>query len=509
MLQKAINIKEFEHLFKEKTLKRGLSIVKNNRLSFSKGQGGIQDHFTFNDKKNTRLEIKRLGEKITFYNCSCKLDKCEHLCAAIFYFQSETFKSLLSEDRLKRRDGPNDIFKKQCLSLREKLKNEFFSHETGLKKLISGFIKERKKNNKEDALIHLAILNELTGSLKYKNAGNESIIQDVITESTSHLKKIFKGKVSEAEKQACISACFNSLSTSQRFNTKLFCFLIPYVSIFIKNKTEIDLLKSELAKQPLKLQPPGAQDWKLIAQLHLERAEAILTGRRRKKANSGSTEFFITEAEREWVKGNIAAGFKILNEGYQVIRISKPAGLLSFLEYSIEKAVEYKNEKDELLFIQQILIYDSHIHPKYLKRIKELLSIEERKELVDKIISEVKKSHHDTFEKLNEIMLSEERYDELVIEISKQKGKFRLLNEIAIKKLPQYDKGLLKIYVKQFQLAINAALETHYQKQIFNSARKYIDNLPIETRQKLVADLLEVTGKHSYIRSSILKLYYS
>lgn len=508
-MQKAINIKEFEHLFKEKTLKKGLSIVKKDRFLFSKGFGDAEYNFTFNDKKNTNLEVKRLGEKITFYNCSCKIDKCEHLCAAVFYFQSETFKSLLSEERLKRKDDPKDIFKKQCLSLREKIKNEFFLHETGLNEIISGFIKETKQNNKEDARVHLAIINELTGSLTYKNAGNESIIQGIITEAKSQLKKIFKGRVSEAEKQACITACFNSLFTSQRFNTKLFCFLIPYVSIFIKNKTEIDLLKSELAKQQLKLQPPGAQDWKLVAQLHLERAEAILTGKRRKKANSGSTEFFITEAEREWVKGNIATGFKILNEGYQVIRISKPAGLLSFIEYSIEKAVEYKNEKDELLFIQQILIFDSHIHPKYLKRIKELLSTEERKKFVDKIISEVKKSHHDTFQKLNEIMLSEERYDELVIEISKQKGKFRLLNEIAIKKLPSHDKGLLKIYVKQFQLAINAALETHYQKQIFNSARKYIDNLPIETRQKLVADLLEVTGKHSYIRTSILKLYYS
>lgn len=509
-MQKSINIKEFEHLFKEKTLKKGLSLIRNNHFIVSSSEGDFGLQFTFNDKLNTKLVVKRLGEKVTFYYCSCGVDKCEHLCAAMFYFQSETLKNIITTDPFRKKEAANDVFKKQCLLLREKIKKEFNSgyQEKDLKKIIDEF-KATVPDNKYTAITHLAILNELTGNLKYKkSAADENVISALICESKTQLKKCFTAKISIEEKEACVNAALNSVNTAARFSSRLFSFLVPYASAYIKNQPDIDNIKNELAQQQLKLQAAGAIDWKLIAQLHLERAEVLLTGKRRKKANSGSAEFFITEAQREWVKGNIKEAFKILAGGFSKLRASKPASLLNYLEYGIEKSQEYNNFKEELFYIQQILIFSPFINPYYLQRFKKLISPQDKKKYVDEIIVELKKYHHDTFEKIIELLEREERYDELIIEISKHKGKFRLINDIAIKKLPYFDEGLLKIYVKQFQLAINSALETHYQKQIFNNARTFIDSLPDETKQNLIVQLLEVTGRHSYIRSCILKLYY-
>lgn len=510
-MHKPINIQEFEHLFSEKSLKKSLSLIRKRQFIVSAKDVNTLQQFSFHDKNNTLLLVERLGEKIIFSYCSCRLDKCEHLGVAILYFQNEVLKNLTAKVPLRKREATNDIFKKQCLLLRKKIKNEFNSefHGNDLKEIIEEFKIETSKNNKLIIVTHLAILNEITGNLKYKRkAADDESISYLIRESKTQLKKCFKGRISDENTEACVNATLNSVNTALRFNSMLFTFLIPYVASFVKSKSIIDNIKNELLKQQLKLQPLGSLDWKLIAQLHLEKAEALLEGKRGKKANSGSAEYFITEAQRAWIRGNKKEAFKVLAIGFEKLRALKPASLLSYIEYAIEKSQEYDNSKEELFYTQQILIFSPFINQNHLKRFKELISPFDKKKYVDEIIMELKKNEPDTFEKVIEILESEERYDELIFEISKHKGKFRLLNDIAIKKLPYFDESLLKIYVKQFQWAINLALETHYQKQIFNDARKFIDALPIETKQYLVSQLLDVTGRHSYIRSCILKLYY-
>jgi len=137
----------------------------------------------------------------------------------------------------------------------------------------------------------------------------------------------------------------------------------------------------------------------------------------------------------------------------------------------------------------------------------QLINEKERHEFYDEIIEEIKKSHHETFDKLSVLLLMEERYEELIKEISKQQNKFWLLNEVAVKMLPYYNEMLFKVFVKQFHSSLNVASDTYYQKRIFNEARKYIDKLPGEQKEKLLKAIASGLGGKSYLRNLISETY--
>ncbi|MGZ3898997.1 MAG: hypothetical protein ACXVNQ_01575, partial [Bacteroidia bacterium] len=98
-------------------------------------------------------------------------------------------------------------------------------------------------------------------------------------------------------------------------------------------------------------------------------------------------------------------------------------------------------------------------------------------------------------------------YEELIKEINRRPDKFRLLNEVVIKMLPEYNDSLFKIYIKQFQNAVSLASEPYYQQKIFNDARRYLDKLPENEKGKLIKMIASGLGGASYLRKLISKTY--
>jgi hypothetical protein len=105
------------------------------------------------------------------------------------------------------------------------------------------------------------------------------------------------------------------------------------------------------------------------------------------------------------------------------------------------------------------------------------------------------------------ILLHHNKLDELVEEIKKEKNKFKLLNEIGIKKAPQYNLDFLALYTKHFLTAIAEAKFPYFQQQLFDLAKTYLDLLPIETKKDLVETFKHKMLYEKHMVEYITKLY--
>jgi hypothetical protein len=280
--------------------------------------------------------------------------------------------------------------------------------------------------------------------------------------------------------------------------------LIPHAALHIDDRREWEELKEILQKRKLKLRFPSEPDWKKVAEICLDLSP--LSGRRKKAMKDPLAEEYIALSQMEFCKNKHERGLKILEEGYHRLQLRKPSSFSAYIEFVISKAREYSDPALELNFIEHHILNEPAIFKAHLLRIGELLGEKARNKYIDDLVKRLEKTRQ-PFNKIADLLLHEKKYDDLIARISREDNMFRLLNTALVNKFPRVNESDFKIYVKHFKQAVALALETHYQELIFNQARTYIDQLPVDLKSKLLAMFLQETPKHSYLRSYILKCY--
>ena len=104
------------------------------------------------------------------------------------------------------------------------------------------------------------------------------------------------------------------------------------------------------------------------------------------------------------------------------------------------------------------------------------------------------------------LLLYIQRYDELIIEISRRENKFHFLHEVAVAKWPLYDDKLLALYGKHLGEAFNSLTYFNLQKKIFDKAKAYLEKLPKEKAETVLTHILDklpvVSPLYRYINTS-------
>jgi uncharacterized Zn finger protein len=86
------SIKQFEHFFTESLLKEGLRVFQKGAVQLLERAPGNELSFGIGSE---RLFLKRQGDKLVSYRCSChKKYYCRHLAAVMFYFQKDALQIL-------------------------------------------------------------------------------------------------------------------------------------------------------------------------------------------------------------------------------------------------------------------------------------------------------------------------------------------------------------------------------------------------------------------------------
>jgi len=507
-----LDINSFEHFFDEPSLKKGLYLFQKNKIKQVEKLAGGEYYFIFKTKSSIELHLKKKGNKIIKYQCSCGKTNCEHLCAAIFNLSGDKLIFQKLNGKLLNQKAGEDPFSAYCGKLRLLIRKDLrinSPEDIGEKNkkafgIINTFCLFQKNIN--TVFLHLAILSEFSEFFIFRKNLTDEIVNNVLSVSFNTLMDLKAKGLSGVEKSAWFMAAKNSLKSHNKFKSGVFSFLIPFAVNVTSDKTALQELRIMIGKRKLKTKFKHYLDMQLVAKLQIQLREFELFKKGSPDLRHLNPELSIAKAGLKSGQDKKTSAGKILLKDYDKIKKAKPANFINYIDYLINLFRELKDDQAELFFIKEIILHDHIIPVKYLERMRKLLRGSGRDKEIDELINNLKKQLPEIyFDKLCQLLESENRLDELVVELGKHSNKFRMINKIAIKKLPQFDKSLLMIYVKHLVNVLYEARESYHQKQIFEMAKVYFDKLPQKVAIDFVSEILEKISKNNFIYGHLKK----
>ena len=515
------NLKEFEHKIEETFLKKGLKLFLNKKVELIKKTGSESFSFLIHEKNIGEISVQIRSEKIQNYNCFCgSKNNCEHLAAALFYLQQETL-SMLKVKSLRK--------KAVTTSIKQKKKNSFIKQIELIKEIIKPFAMASKLTRTEvneiykkihfektgaatfgqDFYFDLAIVCELPKLSNYKYADGENVIDTLVENAKQEIEYHFNKGFSVNETEAFIDATYYSLRSQQNFRSGMYGFFISLASVIITNKNTTADLKILLKKRKQNKNKIGSINRKNVSELQLSIRDAELANKPFLLKNYESTlELPIALAEMEFHKHNHAKAFKLLELYAEKIKIENINKYLDLIIEVLVYAKKYNSKKYEQNYLIEKFVCGYFIDTTELDRFFKLNKKQNRDDLVREIILKIKTdSLFFMFEKIAVVLMHQHKFDELVVEIKKEKNKFKLLNEIGIKKFPHYDIDFLTLYTKHFLNAIADAKFPFFQQEMFDLARTYLDLLPGEERENIIKKFKDKLLYEKNMIEYISKLY--
>ncbi|MDO9000735.1 MAG: hypothetical protein Q7W45_13285 [Bacteroidota bacterium] len=513
-----LNPKEFEQKIEEIELKKGLKLFLKNKIELvSKTESGRYIFF-IDDKIPGETSFQIKSDKIINYKCFCANQKyCQHLAACLFYLQQEILVFSKNETKNKKK------------ILKPKRKTAFNNYLNKIKTIIKPYLifpkletnqinEIHKKINFElsgastltnDFYFHLAVISELPKISNIEYSLTENEIEELIKNSIEMLEISFNSGLSATAKDAFIEATFYSLKSQTNFKSGYYSFLISRASVFIKDKLDFENLKALLKKRKQNKNNLNSIDRKIISEIQLSLMQSKLIGKPISYKNyENAIELPLALAEIEFLQKNYAKGFKLIQAYAEKIKGSNINKYLDYLEEVILFAKKYGNLKIEKSYLIDKFICGYFIDEKDFDRVVSLTEKGTTNTEITELLTKIKReSVFFTFEKIALILLRQNRLDELIEEIKKEKNKFRLLNKIGIKKLPEHDLDFLKLYIKHFINAVSEAKFPYFQQQLFDIAKIYLDGLPIEIRKNIVATIQEKMIYEKHMEEYISKVY--
>jgi len=502
------------------------------------------------------------------YACSCgEAYFCEHLCAVLFYFQRDTLaiavKKITKKTKVKTLElairpnfsdflnsisqpdllnfisnyyEANELFKEnfQAWFLKRREDNRLESYRIRVKTVLERYVHHDKLTQQQIGALHrkltklinetgleqrkkedffclwLAIMAELPAVFNQRFLGDEASVLCIIDKGLDNLNLYFEDGLSKSQKQDWFKVCISSCAIKNKIALKILNFLVPRALSFLKSKTEFEQLKNQIYKRRIKLNVGIEFDSLEIIKLELaiKEAELFNTAFPFKKYRH-APEFIIAQAELFFSADKTEIAFKTLDQFYQEIKADHAGFIFQFLEYTILQARGKNNTLLELKYLEESMIYGIYISAEQAKRYIGLMESNDRKAAVDRLIMRIKERLNDqSLDKIATILLSDNRFDDLISELKNHKNKFPLVHKIALLKLPEFDTDFLKIYNKHLSDTLTDGTYAQYHEQIFLTAKKYLDQLPLEKTLEIVNQTLNKLGSFSQI-AKFIKMTYS
>ncbi len=489
------DLKEFEQIIKEPELKKGIILFSTNNVELLNKTGTTFFNFLIHSKPGGEISLQLKAGKIISYTCFCeKKFYCQHLAAAIFYLQKEDFELVKPIQKRKSPRIKKSILQNYLNEIKGLLKPDVKENKAKgpqlndlLKKI--HIEKEKAVFLKQQFYFDLSIILELPKLSGFNYSEKENKLHELFQKTKQEINILLAGKISNKEKEALIEAAKHSVRSQPNFRTGVFSSLISYACVFIKDKNDFGILKDLIKKRSLNKNRLEQTDRKLIAELQLSIMHAKLLNKTYSIKNFKSTiELPIALAQIEFCKGKNVKGFKILLQHADNMKKNSNK-YLDLVEEILRFAKEKQNKIIEEKYLPEKFIQGLFIEENELNYFFELVG-KKSEQATDDLLRRLKsESKFYTLDKIAVLLLNQNRSIQLLEELKREKNKFRIMNELALKMLP--DNEFIKLYVKHLSQAITEAKFPYFQEQVLNSARNYIDKLETEQRNFLLRALKE------------------
>jgi hypothetical protein len=367
---------------------------------------------------------------------------------------------------------------------------------------------KRNKIYNIDFYIYLAILIEISQVLNIiKNNTTHPFFNLIKTCKKKLEQYVYKG-LSNLEIKAWLHASIQSVKNVTYFNSEIYPFLISYATTLINNTNDLSQLQLHIKKRK---ESNRFADIKrnVVAEIQLIVLENEFTGKNFDQRNYDNTaELPVALAEIQFCRKKHVAGFKLLQDHANKLKRKNINIYLNLIEFIIEKAHKLNFKKIEENYLREYFIFGYHVSLPMINRYFEININSNKNEVTTELIDKIKSdSPHYTFDKLSVILSHQNRLDDLINEIKREKNKFSLLNQIAIKKLPYLSPSFTDLYVKQFISAIGDAKFPYFQQQVFNLANSFISQLHPEYKKEIIEAIKEKLLHEKYLLNYVLEFY--
>jgi len=545
--------KHFEQFFNEKNLKKGLALFLRGEVEPIILQSSRDLLFIVH---GCELSLKLKNDKILSYNCFCKSESyCSHLSAALFYLQKDVLNENIkvkthinikkaevlfkkeSQGNIKRRK--NEIEKLESFIAKQKrqvyvweltpllsentllentdiyglvlnqLIEPFQSKQSlgakeidHLEKELRTFIEHSKfKNTKDSYYLYLAVIGTFTQLFNFRYSGDETKLSDLYHEMCSELEQYSLKGLSAVKENAWHKTLLRSIENNKSISSRVFEFLLaPWVSI-TKDKQKLWNLGQTLSKRHLKTSYTERLDKLLIArtQVYLRESKLFKT-QLPIIAAEDTVELIIAKAELDFFSGKSDKAFKTLETHYKDVKENKAAYYQEYLDYIVLNAAKRKRRDLEIKYLKESFIHGLFILPEKLNYFLQLLPKEERTKEVANLLGQVKKNPFNySFDKVLVLLWENKQWNELIVEIKKQKNKYILLHDVLMQKLPAYIPEDINLYVKHLIAAILEKEFYPYQIQLIQKAAEYLNHLPEQDTKLFMQGVLNGLLKQSQI----------
>ena len=557
------DIKQFEQFFKEKTLKKGLGLFEKNELEFVEKQAGLDYYFLVS---GANVLLKKRGDKLISYTCSCKNNSyCEHLSAAMFYFQQEALGIQIKKRKVSKQvlKGPYKRVMSALDVTLEKIENEslvkfirehkqnlfagdilsFLSDKSTLtlfdvyclqielilepylflKKVdqkdsellrdeIQDLLKKTKKhvhNQKDLFYLDLAIVKTFIPLFYIRITGNEKLIFSFYDKAIERLDEAYGKGLSSKEKNAWFRAAVASVESNKSLHCDAFTFLIPRFVCTSKNEAELLFLNNKLRKRIYKIPYSHTFDKLLIVRFEVALREwKLFKTALPLHAEYGEVELIIAKSELYFCNNGDDKAFRLLELNYEEIRTLHKRYYNDYLEYIISQARKKEKVEIEIKYLRENFIRRLFSLPEKFERYLELLPVKDHSRVMEELVTLIKsKREYYSFDKLVVLLMRNNRIDDLIEEIKKQDNKFSLLQDLLLRKLPEFNERQLALYVKQLMETLTERKMNVYQEQLIDKSKEFIDLLPIKVKQKVVGQILDKLGGQSGLHRYIMQVY--
>ncbi|PBQ31747.1 hypothetical protein CNR22_08180 [Sphingobacteriaceae bacterium] len=555
-------VKQFEHSFKETTLKKGLKLFEKGAVELVEKQSRFDYHFFL---EGDNLFLRKHGDKLMSYSCSClKLTYCEHLSAVMFFFQQEALgisvkakNSKLKKDSLELDENGyinRNIRKAESENLRKFIKEsqnklsvpvitkfltdkktlvisdvycaqlEFLltpyfnlkqlnaaATESLFKEfsLFAGAIAAKLKTEQDLFSFHIGIIKVFFQLFQMRFLGDEQPLFEIYDQTLNALDLLFKKGLTSKEKTEWFNVTLSSVSDNKKLQSEAFAFFVPRFVSFAKNEQELLVLSKLLKKRTFKSPHFQHLDKLLIARLQTALKEWTLF----KTAfplhqEGGEVELIIAKAELYFCKQNLKTAFNLLETHYDEIRISRKAYYKDYLQYILKHARIYNLQDLEIKYLRESFIHQLFILPEDLERYLHLISPSEQDRAMKELIESIKNTSKGYYQdKLTLLLLRANLFDELIAELSRATNKFSAAHEVALKKYPDTSPSFLALYMRHLAETLRQDSVYRYQVKVFTKAKEFLDKLPEETVIELIKKLMDQVGKAGHLYRYLNELY--
>jgi hypothetical protein len=362
-------------------------------------------------------------------------------------------------------------------------------------------------NNSNLYYYNLALVSELPLLFKLI-AGSENCFA-VIFEAIYYINAYFKNTLNTNQIEALKLATYKLIKNNRYFNMNFSAEIIKHTISLITDTNELLKLKNGIDRLKNGIYFLSALNNLEILKQHLAIKYSKLTNIPILKIDDTIlTEHTIAKAELLLKNKKYKAGFLILENLFEELERKSDFKIISVINYIVNTAHNYNEQKIEIKYLQYLLVYDTEINIEILNKLKILLSTDHFNTIVDSVVVKLKqKNAINSSSKIINLLNYCNRLNDIINELKLQHNQFSLLHSIALKNLPNYNIELLDVYAIHFTRAIQDSKYEFLKESVFKQASNYINKLTLNSQSYLVTEILKAIPKSKSIHQLITKTY--